>query len=100
MRRRREVFQGEEADAYLRATGIERSQYNADRHGPFHGCAYNRGVGGVSPWDAASVLKLNDTYSLINLEVKVKTFMIRHSRLLRLVDEDVEWLRVAAEMYQ
>jgi hypothetical protein len=45
-------------------------------------------------------LKLNDTNSFAQLEIKVKLFMIRHRRLLRLIDEDVEWLRLAVEMYR
>jgi hypothetical protein len=97
MRRRREMFQGADADAYLRAMKANGS------------CATPTDM--VLFTDARTIeaweeflhgtqlrLRLEEKYGLAELEVTVKGFMIRHRRLLGLIDEDVAWLHAALEM--
>ncbi len=97
-RHRRRIFQGDEVDRFLDYVKANASSGNATdimlRMDPrkievleefLHGTQRRRGA--------------ESRMTMVEMELQVKSFMIRHRRLLGISDRDVEWLRRSMEMY-
>jgi hypothetical protein len=89
MRQRREIFQNEEADIYLRAMRV-----NGANATPTDMVLYTD-ARTIEAWEeflhgTQRRLRLDEQHPATVLERQVKRFMIRHRRLLGIIGEDVE----------